>query len=803
METTAPPSSFRARRSVGPRLYGLLAAIAALAALAGWFVLYPLDRWIAGVLLGLYGLIVAARPSLWLVLMPALWPVIDLAPWSGQLHVTESDALALATLAALGLREAFAPPPATLQGRAPVKLTAGALALFGLLAASVLISGLRGLGPQPVFDAAALVGYNTPVNALRVGKGFVLAFALIPFLHLAIRRDGEAALDRIVTGLTLGLATCGLAALWERLAFPGLTNFAADYRSSALFWEMHVGGAALDAWLALGLPFALAAIARARHPVARGLALGVLILGFYAAFTTFSRIVYGAMLLAAAILGGLALVRPTAGTEANPRPRPTTLLLLTGVLVAGCALSFSEGGYRALAAFAGLAVLGYAAGGALPGATTAQVAGGVLGGLLLTGISAGAMLALPKGVYLAYGVAWLITGGVLAAIRRSALPRPALTLALLTWLAGTTVLISAFWSPTHSFAGTALGAALALALLARQALGGTPLWTPRMQEAPGVAIALAMTGMLVTTLGSYYMGDRLGATSSDIEIRSRHFQLSLGLVPAGIDSLVGLGLGRYPAAYFWEPGAPRPSALGLGHDATGAFMQIGPLGGVTEPLRLSQRIPIDTAGVARYSLKARSDQDANISVSICRKHLLYIDSCVSQTVRIAGGKGWQSVAGQFSAVPGPQWPPRLAVFSAEVYGPAPVDLSDFALVDARWQPLLANGDLAQGADFWFFTSDHEHLPWHAKNLFVHTYVEQGLLGLAALALILATGVARLFRQALLGQALAAHTLAALAGMLTVGLVDSVVDMPRITVCLLFLLWLALTLRQPPGLRPPR
>jgi hypothetical protein len=81
-------------------------------------------------------------------------------------------------------------------------------------------------------------------------------------------------------------------------------------------------------------------------------------------------------------------------------------------------------------------------------------------------------------------VAWLITAGALAATRRSALPRPGLTLALLTWLAGTTVLISAFWSISHSFAGTAVGAALALALLARQALGGTPLWTPRLQEAP-------------------------------------------------------------------------------------------------------------------------------------------------------------------------------------------------------------------------------------------------------------------------------------------------------------------------------
>lgn len=64
METTASPSSSRAHRSVGPRLYGLLAGAVALAGLAGWFALYPLDRWMAGILLGGYGLLVAARPSL-------------------------------------------------------------------------------------------------------------------------------------------------------------------------------------------------------------------------------------------------------------------------------------------------------------------------------------------------------------------------------------------------------------------------------------------------------------------------------------------------------------------------------------------------------------------------------------------------------------------------------------------------------------------------------------------------------------------------------------------------------------------
>ena len=51
--------------------------------------------------------------------------------------------------------------------------------------------------------------------------------------------------------------------------------------------------------------------------------------------------------------------------------------------------------------------------------------------------------------------------------------------------------------------------------------------------------------------------------------------------------------------------------------------------------------------------------------------------------------------------------------------------------------------------------------------------------------------------------LAGPTLAALASVLTVGMVDSVVDMPRVTIFLMFLLWLALTLRQPPGQQPAR
>ena len=70
--------------------------------------------------------------------------------------------------------------------------------------------------------------------------------------------------ERWRAGLVAGLVFASLAILWERLAFPGLLNFSSDYRTTALFWEMHVGGAALDGFLALTAPFAVREVLVAR-----------------------------------------------------------------------------------------------------------------------------------------------------------------------------------------------------------------------------------------------------------------------------------------------------------------------------------------------------------------------------------------------------------------------------------------------------------------------------------------------------------------------------------------------------------
>ena len=47
-------------------------------------------------------------------------------------------------------------------------------------------------------------------------------------------------------GLGAGPGGRSAGALWERAVYTALLDFSSDYRTTGSFWEMHVGGAALD-----------------------------------------------------------------------------------------------------------------------------------------------------------------------------------------------------------------------------------------------------------------------------------------------------------------------------------------------------------------------------------------------------------------------------------------------------------------------------------------------------------------------------------------------------------------------------
>ena len=166
-----------------------------------------------------------------------------------------------------------------------------------------------------------------------------------------------------------------------------------------------------------------------------------------------------------------------------------------------------------------------------------------------------------------------------------------------------------------------------------------------------------------------------------------------------------------------------------------------------------------------------------------------------------GQGGWQTVELALKGdvlSRGLPYAPRLVTFAIGLGRHLnKVELDNLRLTDSQGRQLLANGDFEAGLARWFTTSDRYHLPWHAKNLALHLLFEQGLLGLGAFALAIGTALWRVSFGAARAQPLAPALAGALVALLVVGLVDSILDMPRIALLTLLLLSVALAL---PGRR---
>jgi hypothetical protein len=266
------------------------ALVAALALGGGVFIAahHPIDARVALLAFGAWVACAWRWPRAWLFVVPALLPAASLAPWTGWQMVDEFDLLLLGTLAAGHARLAQAG-----GGR----WSAGAVALLAVALIGLLRGWLdAGGGALDWFHS-----YPDAGNSLRVARGLVYAALCAPLLPAAWGDGAGAAWLR--RGMLSGLAVVVGVCLWERWAYPGVLDFAQIYRTTALFWEMHVGGAAIDAYLAFAIPFVAWALHEAKARAAwLAWALFALALA-YAALTTFSRGLYAATLVGLLVLG--------------------------------------------------------------------------------------------------------------------------------------------------------------------------------------------------------------------------------------------------------------------------------------------------------------------------------------------------------------------------------------------------------------------------------------------------------------------------------------------------------------------
>ena len=745
----------------------------------------------------------------WLLLIPGLSPVIDLAACTGAIYLTESDALVFAALLAHGVRGLWASAAGSRASAAPEprQWAIGALPLIALLllSASYLISTDWRPAWSVWTDPSLLVGYG-PLNGLRLAKGMLLSVLLLPLLVQAMREAPGQALRMLLSGVLLGVLLVSLGAVWERLAFTGLTDFATDYRTTALFWEMNVGGAALDGWLALGLPFVLWAVLRERDPIRLGGLLCTLGVVAYAAFTTFSRGLY----LGAAAGGALTLALMLRAAVRQEGVRiPLRAALGWSGFAAGCVLAmsavFQTGGYRGLAAMLGLALAVFAAGPLMILLGRRDLLWAALVAGVASLLSILAMLWVPKGVYLAYGVSvvcfWMVL--LLGLGERWATQAARLAFGSVLWMGFNAVLVTWYWSEGSGGLAGALGVGVLFGPLSLVRVRPQCCWRPDVQSGVPVLLVLGAVALIVVTFNTYYAGKRFETVAEDLEMRFQHWSLAASLPQGGREALIGVGVGQFAERYFWQvPDGQFPGSHHVVREEGQHFLRLGGprhVLGFGELYRVSQRVSPAIEPPLLVSLNARAPEgDAAVHLEVCRKHLLYANECTGHEFKVVGGPVWQRfefVLDRRDLGHDGGWLPKLTMFSvANASRGRLVEIDDLSLVDASGREHLDNGSFEAASDFWFFSSDRHHLPWHAKNLWLHYFVEQGWLGLLAFSVLSGMALLRVTAGAGAAHPLGPPLAGGLSGFFIVGAFDSLVDAPRLTVFALLLMFVALGLR---------
>lgn len=749
--------------------------------LATWLLLdYPVFRpLLVGVLLGV-GALMFRWPRIWLAILPAAVPMLELAHWSGRLFIEDLDLL-FAFVLALLLWQQPAGEPAQ-RTRLPRTAHLLAFALAGSYGASLAI----GLFPWSNWGAPdMLANFLGQANALRLAKGFFWAAAFSPFVLRDFRDAPEAARRMVVGGMVAGGLAVGGMALWERGVWQALVygrdiyqllapllDFSTAYRVTGTFAEMNTGGEAIDGFLGLAWPMMVLALALSRRPWALALSSIALGLVIYSLVTTFSRGLYFSLGVAGAVwLFGLTRVLRAHRSETGKSPLPL-IPLLALLLVAAL-------------------LMGY-------------------------GYSRGGMLTLGTGMLLFIAAAWL---GWRAVPRSLAWPVLALLALGCTWLAARGMTTSK-WHPIDPAVawptaliletGTVLLGYLAGRLLPRDA-GIKPFLATAM-------LLLVGAGTLAPALLGYRMTERLSGVSTDFATRAGHWRDVWALQQGGpLHALLGMGLGSFPREYFWSQ---------LGHpDGNGSYVLLNEAGNTFlrttggKDLRLGQRLDVAAHTPLQLRLRVRNHApEARLKLRLCRRFVIHPTEwngqCVTLDHKLVGASAqWQALSFSLDSGQvgdgGGNWgrpPLMLEINNRREYHlmnaePAVVDIDDVSLTDAQGREYVANGDFEHGLDCWLPYYDFNHLPWHVKNIWLHLYFEQGLLGVLAFAAAWLFALRFAWRAAGRGDVFTLGVAAALTGFVAVGTFGSPIDAPRVA-WLYYFLWFVLV-AQTQTARPTR
>jgi hypothetical protein len=781
------------------RSINLLFAVAAMNLAAALLLHHPLGFG-PSIGFGVVTLAVYYQPSFFLFLIPAILPALGFAPWSGWITFDELDLVVLASAVGGYARFVFQG-----GGSSNYRISKLLLVLLTLTSISILISMARGFSDAGPFAFGWFQSYDSPMNSVRIGKGFFLALLLLPLL-MAIKKNPESDVNcKLGLGMAIGLGVASLAALWERLAFTDFLNFSSDYRTTALFWEMHVGGAALDGWLLLTFPFSIWALRRARAPFQLVLSLVLLLLAAYASLTTFSRGLYLALLFSLPLLAWQTRQKKSTGNNHGGPDWGVSKWLIALVFVGAMSYQvFSTGGYRALLALTGIVAVSLFLPLLLRNLSIKHLFLSSAVGFFVGAVLVFLANNLPKGPYALYLALFFLTVYLIySSENRKVEFTIKFSMAGFVCLELSAANIANYWGGLEALIIMSLAIFSLWLVVIFGATSKHELWPNNIHwKGKFLAMILLVSAIVSVFTGGAYMGDRFATSSRDFEGRLTHWRNSLSMLQSPMDIFFGKGLGRFPANYYFAaPNGEFPGTYRIieenGNSAISLVGSKHPLS-FGNMLRISQRLSFGVEGPFIVRFKAKSKVFAKIHLEVCEKHLIYSAICAIGVVEIKPtNNSWQFQEIQLSHPDmrgGPWYAPRFTTFSFAIANEGgAAELDEIALVSHEGVNLLSNGNFSDEMKNWFFSSDRDHLPWHAKNIWLNILFDQGLYGLAVFLMITISALWSLTLGSARQNELAPYMTSGIIGFLVVGFFDSLMDVPRLSFIYNFLVIYALSI----------
>jgi O-antigen ligase len=303
-----------------------------------------------------------------------------------------------------------------------------------------------------------------------------------------------------------------------------------------------------------------------------------------------------------------------------------------------------------------------------------------------------------------------------------------------------------------------------------------------------VVVILVVLEIVLVFGSDSFMNKRLAETERDFGGRLEHWEQGMGLLKTPDEWLFGIGLGKLPArltqgreglalsgSYFWRAINGRRAMVIAGPHGSNSSRELGGL------YALTQRVDLVQGQRYHFSMDTRAEKDALMSVQVCAQHLLYPAHCQSRLLRLSSG-GWQHWESRLSGAPFKlgSWQGfahglmRLSVLTPGTE----VEFSN-PYLSGGGDNLLRNTQFLEGGAGWFPLARSYFLPWHIDNLYLEIMIETGLVGLLSFFAAILMLVRRLVLDWGREDLFAPYLLSCIAGLMALGLVVSVLDMPRV------------------------